>query len=683
MPWRRATEPEKESSTSGPPSRDGIQYREIGEGIVSGVKEAIPAARETVKGLLTGFLPSAKQAVTDPGRAVRNVVAGLASGASGLLHAPENIVKYGKEKGVLPEWVKPASVDRFLPKKYDYRKAIGLEDTQKGDELIYGLSQFAPNLVAGPLAPSAWAIGQEENPVTAQLIPKILGAPTKAIKFIAKKTRPSKMVLKYINKEISLDELESNLRAAEGTETSLGNIIKNPRMKKFYENQLANSPDVAVHETYERVAKQISEKAEKILKLKLGFKNDKGDGESDMDPNPFLKDILKGAKKKHETIKTNLYHTVNKMASNEGLQLELPKFENIIAENISAINESPLLKTDADFRRIFGRLSRIETKKDIKSVILDPQGRPVVGKTLRPSIRDAKVIANSFYSEGNSILEGAFSSAADRGLGRLYLKLANALRDDVQATINRGSKEIQREFNTAEKYYANDFSRFLDKGIYKMLGDEKGAETFINDIIKPGAKLDRHELISKVQDILPDNQKNLLGYSYLLKSIDDAGVIHPTKMRTLIKQLGPRQFKALFPELQVRQALMDFTKVVDMNAEVFSYLVNPKTGARNTAIISDLLKSAAYLTGGTLGGLAGKSTGVEPLATLGAFLGIYGTSKLKGASAIYLEKLLTNEEFRKKVVDGFTKSAKGGRKLKTIPSSVIVGKIETEEKEKK
>lgn len=157
----------------------------------AGLANAIPSAAEMVWNLPGQAIDSAQQIYSNPERAAKNIKAGSASGVGGLLNSPNNIVQYLKKNNLAPDWLtawKPED-SGLLPQNFDYRAAEGLGARQPGDELLYSGSQFAPNALFGMGAPTAWAIGQNENPLTAQAIPTVLKTGAKAASKAASKVK--------------------------------------------------------------------------------------------------------------------------------------------------------------------------------------------------------------------------------------------------------------------------------------------------------------------------------------------------------------------------------------------------------------------------------------------------------------------------------------------------------------
>ena len=615
--------------------------------IMAGIK-AIPSTAFNIAKALPGQVyASGKQLLTDPYRFGQNTLSGLASGGRGLLNVPENIRNYLVDAEILSQETPSLKIEQAyipgignvdIPKEYDYRKQTGLLDMQKGDELPYALSQFAPNLFSGPAAGALWAVGQNENPITYGLLPTFTKGAGKLAKGAVELAKdipltPSGLVAKYHSGNISLKELADNMRAAEGTETPLGDVLKSPKLKKNFENQLANSnAGWEIDQTYKRINEQLQDKADNLLEDRLGKNAPPGDS------NVYIKDALQQAQKDHTTIKNNLYNDVTNTALNEGFNLELPKFNEVISDNINNILESPMFLANPKLKTALNEL--------------------IGAGNLPPTIKGAKFLASTLQTEANAL---KLPDASSRALKRLYQETADALREDVRTQINeKGSKKLQESFRNAEKYYADEFTQFLDKDLYRLLDEGKDGQTIINDIIKPGKKLDKYTLIEKVQEILPKEQKNILGYSYLKGAVDKNGILQPTLVKRLIKNLGNRQFEALFPDKATRQALLDFQKIHDMNSEAVSFLANPRTGARNTSAINSLKDFLSSLsTGGGIGGSIGGALG----GPLGAFLGVTaGTLAKKGVSNAtnkYMARILTDPNFRTKVATKIEK-----RKLK-------------------
>lgn len=604
------------------PKRTG--FKGVGQDIMSGVAGVPGALRDLATSLPGEVYGGLKQTFTDPVRVGQNVLGGLAEGGHGLLNAPYNTANYLASRDLFPK-----DVAANFPRQEDYNfpEMLGREGSQSGDALISGLASFAPNMITGstPAAMALHAVGQNQNPVTAALIPGATKNVVKGITSVAKTPlTPSGWVADFTKDQISLSELADNLRAAEGTETPLGDVVKSPRLKKLYENKLAEKAPWEVEQTYKRINEQVQARAEDLIDKTLGENAPPGD------TNIFIKDLLSKAYEDSTTVKNNLYTDVSKRAIAEDFRLKLPKFNSVVDNNLKAIAESPMFLADAESLSAF---------KDL----LDLGGK-------KPTISAAKYFASKFESEAKALKN---PDATSRSLKSLYQRTANALRSDVREQIaEKGSDALKKEFNIAEDFYKDDFVQFLDNDLYKLLDEGKDAQTIVKSIINPSKKLDKYTLIEKTQKLFPKEQKNILGYSYLKSAIDNDGVLQPTQVNNLIKSLGPRQFNALFPDPKIRQSVSDFSKLRNMNAEAAGYLLNLKNGSRNQGWLKDMMQFIPEALGGTAASGGG---------TLGMLLGIGLTHGLKTASNKYLAKLLTDPDFRNKVATKIKDAKKGDK----------------------
>jgi len=151
-------------------------WKAVGEDALKGAKAIPGAVWDMAKHLPKEGYGVAKQiynlAHGEDTRLPRNLLAGSAEGVRGLLNAPANVIDYLREKEVVPEWLQAARPSENF-NNFDIRNAVGLEGEQSGDLLLYGIGSYIPNSIAGGPASALalQAIGQNENPVTAGLLP--------------------------------------------------------------------------------------------------------------------------------------------------------------------------------------------------------------------------------------------------------------------------------------------------------------------------------------------------------------------------------------------------------------------------------------------------------------------------------------------------------------------------------
>ncbi len=566
-----------------------------------------------------------KQALTNPGRVGQNVLTGLAQMGHGVLNTPANIVDYLKKKEVLPDYIQAARQP-----EYDFASMAGRQGQQPGDALISGTAEYLPYLLGAGIggagrgafanalrqsgASALSAVGQNENPVTAAGTMGIAdlgarglgGALRRASNLRPGDFTPSGIASRFggeLNPEMA-SELAKRLRAAEGTQTPLGDVIGSPTLKKTFENVVAPQALSGAEDAFTNIGEQIKSRANSIVQPG-----------GDIPLNEQIHGALKQKFRDATTTKNDLYNQANELAKSEGIKLDLPSFRDYATENSQIIKSSPLLKTDSKIRKIYNKL--IDYQKNSGEA---------------PSIAEANLLANSLGAEGAKMVS-PMNSATDRGVGRLYLGLRDNLKNDINGEISsKGSPELKNAYQKANDYYKNEFVNFLDKpDVAKFLETGKDPQNLINEIVQPGKSADKYTRIDKINEILDPSQRGKLGQAYLQKAIDNEGGLDPRNLNKQINALGPRQFNSLFPGESGR-GIQDFQRLIGMNSEAMNRMSNPKTGARGMDIFSNAL---GFAGGNALGG------------PIGGLLGIGGTQALSRM----LTKGATSEPFRNAAVN--------------------------------
>lgn len=618
-----------DSSTSSEP--EDVGWQSIAKDVGGGAIKAVPEAFKMLWNLPGHAYESGKQAYQDPERAMQNIRAGSASGLGGLLNVPGNIVDYLQEKEVAPPWLKAwkPGENGLLPADFNYRGAEGLNDVQPGDELLYGLSQFAPSSLLGGAAPAAWAVGQNENPVTAQLMPQVL----KGTGRLASELTPSALTARFGGSTRGMPEILENARAAEGTNTPLGDVIGSPAIKMGFENVSANVPGSRGTRILGDINQQVEQRANRV------FDDLAANHPRAADSNFTVKRILDTAFDTARTEKNALYNDASRLARENNVQFDMPDFVNGLMENAAAIRSSPLYTTNARFRKAFNdNLSLLEYDAS-------------------PSLSQLKLLVNDLDLNGRRLQK--LPAGTDKFTGEMYSDLANTGRREITNSINRsGVPELINTYTNAERNYANNYAQFLDKDIHSFFANDKDAHTIVREIIAPSKKNDSAATIERIQNIMPQGNENLLGYTYLRGALDKNGDLQVNELNSLVKALGPRQFNTLFPEATTRQSLLDFGNLARMNAEARNLLNNPKTGYRGTKIgIAASMASAAFAFL-----VAGDP--VKAAAAIGVPI----------AAARYFNNRATNPGFRQAVLNRMLRNNNGNPAGPT-PLSDIAGNL--------
>lgn len=398
--------------------------------------------------------------------------------------------------------------------------------------------------------------------------------------------KPSKL----FRGNLSPQELQNNLRITKDTETGLGDVIGSPWLKRMNENVLTKIPFSGVTESMQRNAGNVINKGHELLE-KLS-----GDGNIE-NLDQFLNDALKDSYKSHNLEKNAHYNDVNKLADEEKLTLDLPGFAKKARDHKNAIQETNIIKHDPEMQSLLKKLGLYENPLKTETTIgkiVDKHGNPLSNetKTIAPSLKEANLLKSKLY--GLSKSHGSSPDPFDRHLAGVFGDLHGALRKDIRDSIEKSGHEgLAKQYNIAEENYAKNYSPFLDKQIHKFINGNADPETLVSSFVKTGKSTDRANLINKLNQKLPEKDRNLLGYTYLQRAMDENNVLNPMKLKTLLSKnaLGNRQFEALFPDPVLRNELRDYVKLVDMNQKGLKVMWNPETGQMNMDVLPLLSKS--------------------------------------------------------------------------------------------
>lgn len=640
------------------------QYKGF-SGVAHDIGKSFSNILPSIMDFITSVPGEIKGAVSNSSRIPQNIAAGVSMGGHGLLSTPGNIRDYLAEKELISQKTPSFRLpENILPKEYNYAKSVGLNDVKPGDALIQALSAGAPYAAVGELgmlgqiprmaaraaSQAAFSIGQNQDPLLAAMLGPAIELPIRGAIHGLNKSRPSQLFggalapenldpSKVFRGRLTPEQLQANLEAARGTNTQLGRIVESPTLSKAFENVTSNIPFSGAEDLLGRMATQVEERGESLF-------GQLGKGRYPEDVNESIHQTIQSAHKSQQKIKNELYSPLKSFD-----RLEMPRFSRRAEELTSMINDSPLLQNEPKFRSAYNRIVKFKNPvKELESKLVDASGKPLIHKTIYPSISDAKLVLTNLEDQGNKFLNSPLAS--ERYIGSKFLELANLARQDIKESVEKfGLPHEKEQFKLAEKNYIEKYSPFLDKSIYKFTRENTNTEKLARDIIKVGQG-DRYKDIEKIQKLLPENKKTALGYSYLKEAFDKEGQLDPKKLATLVNKLGPRQFKALFPEEKLRNDILKYGRLRGMNEEALSMMANPKTGARNLKVLTGV--SAA------LGGLVGVTNPLVAAIIGGLVIG--GSRKFN--------KYVTNEATREKFVAKMLGKDQSSKTVKNLSNKV-------------
>jgi hypothetical protein len=586
--------------------------KDVGMGAYHAAQK-IPELYRQAKTEVPGLLDIAKN---HKAHAAMQALAGSQEAINSLNHIPVGLAQYANKRlHLLPKAV-PEFLNKVTPDTTEAINQLFDQPQYAGEKLIRGAVRNAPALL-----PAGKAMGS-------------LG-----------KLKPKN----FLRGNLTPEELKNNLRITQGTETGLGDVIGNPMLKRLNENVLSKIPFSGVNQSMQKNAGEIINKGHGLLDQLAGNSNIEN-------LDKYLNDALKESYKSHQGEKNAHYANVNNLADKTGLELDLPEFAKKVKEHKNAIEDTNILKYEPEMQGLLRKLGGYESpvKSETKTgKIVDEFGKPLLNETkiTRPRLEEANLLKGKLNQLANQ--HGASSSPSDRHLAGVFGGLARTLKGDIEGAIEKsGNADLKKAYKAAEENYAKKFSPFLDKQIYKFINGNADPETLIQSFVKTGKSTDRANLINKLTEKLPIQDRNLLGYGYLQRAMDENNVLNPLKLKNLLSKnsLGNKQFEALFPNPVLRNALRDYVNLVDMNTKGLKLMQNPETGQMNMDILPLLSKSPA---------------------SLGA--------KMLGAPIV--AKKLRSEKTRTKLVNKMIKSKKSVNSLKPMELSLIGGHKASEEQD--
>ena len=596
------------------PQSKGLQG--IGADVIESLKGLPSAAYEMITELPSQVRGAAQFAGQHPFKAIGDVAAGVGEGVIGAANIPSNIANYLAAKELLPE-----ALAKRVPSIGDLgiEKRLGLGE-EEGEQFLRALGSIAPyakagaftgNLAKRAAGGAAYGIGQNQDPLQAIALGEGLGQAARGIPKIAEMIEARKPE-RALRGELSPEELQANVRAAQGTETGLGDILGNPALKRELENQLASIEGSGATEVLQRNKAEIHSRGKSLFdELTKDIKTEDAAGD--------LQEALKQAERETAARKNKLYGKVNEIAEKHNIFTDRSNMMQQAEDILSDINSDPHLRNLAD-----------------KNVI----------KTLQGMTRNAADAVPDEYSlkktdllrgELNNLSHEAFSKGETR-LSNIYRKLKDAAEKDVNTAIeNSGIDELKNARDEAMNFYRQEYAQFDDPLIQKFTRRGGDPDTILQSFLKTGGVSERNRLLKKLESKLPEDSKNLITQSYFSRAVKD-GEFNPVEFSKLFRKLSDEQKSVLIPDEKMLEKLSDYNRLTSKNTESIYNMHNPKTGAR----VLDLFDKRGQL----LSALGALAHGGIPEAML-AYFAIPEARKQFAKGRV---KKLTSPEYRENLV---------------------------------
>jgi hypothetical protein len=467
------------------------------------------------------------------------------------------------------------------------------------------------------------------------------------------------------------EQLLENLRLTKGTETGLGDILGSPRLQRTLENKLTKIPFSGAEDASANVAHDLNTKANVIM-------SDLSHGVPEKQISSEIGNDLRNAHKMQRNIKNKLYQAPQERAEELGYKVNASSLGKEASKYLDVIEKNNILDLFPEERDLIKRTINLKEglmpkKKSGFFKMLDRDNENLL------DLKQANILKSTLNDESRKYL--ASNNPMDIKKGDILSRFSRALDNDINKSLDMFSKygghpEIKEGMLAANKNYAENYSGFMDKDVYKFLGGNQSPEEIISTFIKTGIGSDKSDQVKKLMKVLPKRTQDLVKYSYLSRAIEN-GKLDPSKLKTLFgkQKLGPNQMEVLFNRPGEAKKMYDFMELAKLNSAPLNRMLNPKTGQMG----SD--KLVPYMATG-LGAALATALGGGALGALGG-----GAAVLGGANLI--TKALTNEKVREMMVNAIISEKKRGGAIR--PSvrkahkglTVSLGKLAAEDYEEK
>lgn len=432
-------------------------------------------------------------------------------------------------------------------------------------------------------------------------------------KDLINKIRPSAL----FDNGISEEALRANLRAAEGTETGLGNIVESPFLQAMQDDILAKLPLSGTQKTQARTGQQVRRKGNELYEDLIA-----GESLAGGTPGEAVQQELKDAYGSVRATKKGKYDKVNEKAD------ELSTVET--GENAAEVAAAKLAEGTAT--------SKLANEFD-PAVKADLEE---YAKTEAQTLKQADLFRGRLGAKAKK-----YGIAGDDYVAGIYTAMKRGTEKDIEAAIDKsGSDELKGLRDEAHKYYKENFAPFKKKIFNKYINnDEANPDNLIKSFFRLG-KDDNAYLAQRFTENLAHSPNFQGGMASVRKGLyQDAlgknGLVNPNKLAARFQGTGDnlmrQALKGLSNPEEIAQRMGDYQNLVRMNQKSIAPMYSPVNGYKATSVIPLATTvggaTAGFGMGGPLGALGG--------ALLGSGLGV----------GQFANKALTSEAGRKNFVE--------------------------------
>ena len=430
-------------------------------------------------------------------------------------------------------------------------------------------------------------------------------------------------------------QMLENLRAAEGTETSLGRILGNSWLTDLSENMLSYVPFSGARKSQTKTMESLEKKAEGALSNLSGGKTFE-----DVDLGEVAqKSLQKTAQGKREISSEN-YTAISDLANELGLKFDTGNVKETSKEILRELNKTPLLAERAkkkygslidDLERYSGMEKKsITTSSEYKTHKTNEQisSKRNTGGLFNDETQATREVINYEpraqepgvfdYAQGKFTPEKSLPKETIESLGILrsnmgedawkaltsgeryesgkYSQMQKAFDRDINQIIEEsGNEELKSMGKNAKDYFIKEIVPLNKPRMMKYINDPQleNSDTIFSDFIRQG-KIDRPKITQSFMNNLGQEGQEAAraGYFGGPRMENDAKA-----MASQYNKIGPKTLEALVPDAQIRQQVGDVANLARMNPQGFLDMFNPKTGAKSLFMEGLKLAGGATLSG--------------------------------------------------------------------------------------
>lgn len=499
---------------------------------------------ESLSNLLPELFESGAQVATNPGRALKNIGAGLGDVLTGSFNAPYNVAQYLKGKDI-PYFNKAADYVPHIP-DLGMNKRLELEESQPGDALLRMAASFAPfskigainngarELAKKGLSGGLYGVTQNQNPIETAILGPITEGVFKAGSIAANKIPSAVERVKNVRDYGKLQEYIEKLKTNESLLNEPVNNLESEliQSKKEAHNKFGKTTPEALTYGAEMAARKIDDLHSELNELtqeksKLGIPehltpekikadiispSEQAINESKQSIDRYLNkngehatDISKQLHSRSQSIenywKSSYGQLKNDLKESEFHMADLPTYELDVASIIENIKHGknsnmkdifPIMNSE-----IHGLMDKAPTPKDITADDF---------LTKYQSFRDARYdLLQRAKNERDSVSRRALFKAYEE---------SKPLEASIKNTLEEGLGDYRPEFERINEGYSRQIYPLRENPLIQKAKEG----TPIDNAMKQARGFDEgSELVRELIKQDPELSRNVLGQEYANK----------------------------------------------------------------------------------------------------------------------------------------------------------------------